>query len=131
MKYIFPRRFGLHNVFTSTVDARETVQPFKDYTLREQEIAQKGRLMKLKSAGRASVSSAKMEHVPKRLRGRTLELVRKLQKLHSRCSYSELLKHYCPLEVSKILPSRENPPNSLLSIRDLGPVSLVVPREAT
>ena len=33
MKYIFPRQFGLHNVFTSPVDLRETVQPFKDYTL--------------------------------------------------------------------------------------------------
>ncbi|PCH03091.1 Reverse transcriptase [Penicillium occitanis (nom. inval.)] len=39
MKYIFPRQFGLHNVFTSVVDSRETVQPFKDYTLREEEIA--------------------------------------------------------------------------------------------
>ncbi|KAK6357467.1 hypothetical protein TWF718_001777 [Orbilia javanica] len=38
LKYIFPRAFGLHNVFTSTVDKRDTAQTFKDYTLREDEI---------------------------------------------------------------------------------------------
>ncbi|KAK6344067.1 hypothetical protein TWF696_007713 [Orbilia brochopaga] len=38
LKYIFPRAFGLHNVFTSTVDRRDTAQKFKDYTLREEEI---------------------------------------------------------------------------------------------
>ncbi|KAI9674434.1 MAG: hypothetical protein M1817_001772 [Caeruleum heppii] len=39
LKYIFPRQFGLHNVFTSAVDSRETIQSSKDYTLREEEIA--------------------------------------------------------------------------------------------
>ncbi|KAF3912145.1 hypothetical protein ABW21_db0205925 [Orbilia brochopaga] len=38
LKYIFPRAFGLHNVFTSTVDRRDTAQKFKDYILREEEI---------------------------------------------------------------------------------------------
>ncbi|EPS41730.1 hypothetical protein H072_4367 [Dactylellina haptotyla CBS 200.50] len=38
LKYIFPRAFGLHNVFTSTVNKADTVQQFKDYTLREDEI---------------------------------------------------------------------------------------------
>ncbi|KAF3191458.1 hypothetical protein TWF788_006057 [Orbilia oligospora] len=38
LKYIFPRAFGLHNVFTSTVDKQDTAQIFKDYTLREDEI---------------------------------------------------------------------------------------------
>ncbi|KAJ6259859.1 hypothetical protein Dda_5503 [Drechslerella dactyloides] len=38
LKYIFPRAFDLHNVFTSTVDKRDTAQKFKDYTLREEEI---------------------------------------------------------------------------------------------
>ncbi|KAK6536115.1 hypothetical protein TWF281_000361 [Arthrobotrys megalospora] len=38
LKYIFPRAFGLHNVFTSTVNKQDTAQTFKDYTLREEEI---------------------------------------------------------------------------------------------
>ncbi|KAK6362887.1 hypothetical protein TWF730_000340 [Orbilia blumenaviensis] len=38
LKYIFPRAFGLHNVFTSVVNKQDTVHSFKDYTLREDEI---------------------------------------------------------------------------------------------
>ncbi|TKA71880.1 hypothetical protein B0A55_06334 [Friedmanniomyces simplex] len=38
-KYLFPRQFGLHNVFTSDVDPADTALQFKDYTLREKEIA--------------------------------------------------------------------------------------------
>ncbi|KAI8314565.1 Telomerase reverse transcriptase [Colletotrichum sp. SAR11_240] len=38
MMYIFPRQFGLHNVFTSKVDHLKTAQKFPDYTLREEEI---------------------------------------------------------------------------------------------
>ena len=96
MKYIFPKQFGLHNVFTSTVDPRETAQPFKDYTLREQEISQVERqtLLKLNS-DKIDPRNAK-QHLPKRLRGSAFNLVRKLQKLHSQCSYHELFKHYCP-----------------------------------
>ncbi|KAI2147442.1 Telomerase reverse transcriptase [Ophidiomyces ophidiicola] len=82
MKYIFPRQFGLHNVFTSAVDPKTTVQPFKDYTLREDEIAAQQNPNKL----------------PKRLRGLPLRLVQKLQKRHQRCSYVELLKYYCPIQ---------------------------------
>lgn len=93
MKYIFPRQFGLHNVFTSSVDLRETVQPFKDYTLREQEITQHQRRIRLKHA---NSTEAPITHIPKRLRGQAMALVKKLQKLHSQCYYVELLKHYCP-----------------------------------
>ncbi|KAL6357993.1 hypothetical protein LRP88_08172 [Fusarium phalaenopsidis] len=39
MMYMFPRQFGLHNVFTSQVDFTKTSQKFQDYTLREEEIA--------------------------------------------------------------------------------------------
>ncbi|KAL9603334.1 MAG: hypothetical protein Q9219_001196 [cf. Caloplaca sp. 3 TL-2023] len=85
MKYIFPRQFGLHNVFTSSVDPTKTAQPFLDYTLRESEIARK------------SAASARLQ-IPKRLRGAVFELVKKLQKLHSNCAYYELLKHYCPFQ---------------------------------
>ena len=93
MKYLFPRQFGLHNVFTCTVDPKESVQPLKDYTLREQEIAQLDRQSLQKGA-------AAKQRIPKRLRGEALDLVRKLQRLHSRCSYRDLLKHYCPSRVS-------------------------------
>ena len=99
MKYLFPRQFGLHNVFTCTVDSRETIQPFKDYTLREREIAQLADRNNRKGGGGAS-SIAVKERVPKRLRGEALDLVRKLQRLHSRCSYHNLLNHYCPFKVS-------------------------------
>ncbi|KAK7941239.1 uncharacterized protein PG986_013626 [Apiospora aurea] len=90
MMYMFPRQFGLHNAFNSKVNFSETSQRLKDYTLREQEIQDKfGDLadnkIRLKKAN------------PKRLRGRAKELVRKLQILHSRCSYSKLLQHYCPV----------------------------------
>ncbi|KAF7867253.1 hypothetical protein EAF04_005336 [Stromatinia cepivora] len=83
LMYIFPLQFDLHNVFTSEVDNRETVQPFKDYTLREEEIDSK-------------YPEAKGIKIPKRLRGKAKDLVRKLQVLHSRCSYNNLLEYYCP-----------------------------------
>ena len=99
LKYMFPRQFGLHNVFTSSVDKSETVQPFKDYTLREQEIDQMQRQELLK---RKNPTGKVLNHpsLPKRLRGLAIELVKKLQKLHARCAYKELLKHYCPVDVS-------------------------------
>ena len=106
MKYLFPRQFGMHNVFTCTVDPKESIQPFKDYTLREQEIAQSERRDMQRSAGTSS--TAVKQWVPKRLRGEALDLVRKLQILHSRCSYHDLLKHYCPSEVSRITHSSVN-----------------------
>lgn len=99
MKYVFPRQFGLHNVFTSTVDTRETVQPFKDYTLREQEITLMARQKGVKRGIAAVSGGQSKEQLPKRLRGLPAELIKKLQKLHGRCPYSELLKHYCPVDV--------------------------------
>lgn len=84
MMYIFPRQFGLHNVFTHEVDRRETVQPFKDYTLREDEIND-------------IYSSPSDVKIPKRLRGKGLALVQKLQVLHVRCPYKKLLEYYCPV----------------------------------
>ncbi|KAL8713551.1 MAG: hypothetical protein Q9220_002413 [cf. Caloplaca sp. 1 TL-2023] len=89
LKYIFPRQFGLHNVFTSYVDSRETIQPFKDYTLREQEITQQKTRHSNPDVTRMQPS------LPRRLRGTILKLTRKMQILHSRCAYYELLKHYC------------------------------------
>jgi hypothetical protein len=87
MMYIFPREFGLHNVFTSAVDPRETAQRFKDYTIREDEII-----------SIHGPQTAK-QRMPKRLRGQAMELVEKLRILHSRCPYTELLNYCCPLSV--------------------------------
>lgn len=99
MRYIFPRQFRLHNVFTSTVDGRETAMRFKDYTLREAEI---NRAMQ-RDLGKTSDSeeyAAKWKtQVPKRLRGEAVELTAKLCKLNRKCSYMELLRHYCPIQV--------------------------------
>lgn len=91
MKYIFPRQFGLHNVFTSVTDNRQTVQPFKDYTMREDEIAH---------ARRNGGGESQDLKIPKRLRGKAVDLVQKLQSRNRRCAYVELLRYYCPCEVS-------------------------------
>ncbi|KAK2755546.1 hypothetical protein FQN54_006486 [Arachnomyces sp. PD_36] len=107
MKYIFPRQFGLHNVFTSRVDTRETVQPFKDYTLREDEIEAADRATCMKKGvgvtkegdgGDGNAKNPLKTKLPKRLRGELVSLIQKLQKRHTRCAYSELLKYYCPIE---------------------------------
>ncbi|RFU33620.1 hypothetical protein B7463_g2724, partial [Scytalidium lignicola] len=87
LMYIFPRQFGLHNVFTSVVDYRDTAQQFQDYTLREEEIDAKFRSQNLPPL------SVK---VPKRLRGKPSDLVEKFQSLHRRCPYKKLLEYYCP-----------------------------------
>jgi telomerase reverse transcriptase len=86
MMYIFPRQFGLHNVFTSDVDPRQTVQPFQDYTLRKDEINK-------------NFPPPMSSKIPKRLRGRAASLVQKLQIQHSRCPYKKLLEHYCPVSL--------------------------------
>lgn len=88
LKYIFPRQFGLHNVFTSVVDRMETAHVFKDYTLREQEIAAWAR----KKGPAAAVK------LPRRLRGKCSALVQKMQRFHAACAYKELLLHYCPVQ---------------------------------
>lgn len=90
MAYMFPRQFGLHNVFTSHVDRTKTGQKFQDYTLREDEINTTFR--HVDQEGNSSVRI----RLPKRLRGRPKELVQRLQVLHARCSYNQLLDYYCP-----------------------------------
>lgn len=88
MKYMFPRQFGLHNVFTFETDPKDTAQPFKDYTLREQEIK------RLESKDRRSALKSSL---PKRLRGECQALINRLLLRHTRCPYSTLLEHYCPI----------------------------------
>lgn len=93
LKYIFPRQFRLHNVFTSDVDFRDTAASSKNYVAREDE------------TDRADLASRDSpNNLPKRLRGQAFEIIRKLQKRHSNCAYSELLQHYCPKpEISESL----------------------------
>ncbi|KAI5202174.1 hypothetical protein E4T38_05761 [Aureobasidium subglaciale] len=83
LKYVFPRQFGLHNVFTYEVDLKNSAQPFKDYTLREQEIESANKRPKHRS-------------LPKRLRGECETLIGQLSNRHARCAYSALLHYYCP-----------------------------------
>ncbi|KAL6709686.1 Telomerase reverse transcriptase [Coniothyrium glycines] len=98
MRHIFPRQYGLHNVFTSAVDHEETSMPFKDYTLREQEIHRSMCRELGEKATNAEIVERWHNRVPRRLRGKAVALVEKMRILNQRCSYSELLRHYCPVE---------------------------------
>ncbi|TID27305.1 telomerase reverse transcriptase [Venturia nashicola] len=97
MKYIFPRQFKLHNVFTFVRDHKETALPFKDYNLRETEIRQKDGGLQTKAAVKSKAESAPKPVLPKRLRSVAFDLVQSLRKLHHKCAYVELLKHHCPI----------------------------------
>ena len=112
LKYIFPKQFGLHNVFTSSVDQNQTTQPFMDYTLREDEIAKYDRDLAARRPARVPDTTVGKHHLPKRLRGLVIQLAKKLQKLHSRCAYQELLKHYCPADVSLLTNDNHSASNS-------------------
>jgi telomerase reverse transcriptase len=73
--------------------------PFKDYTLREKEIHQ-SMCKALNSKATDVVEIARWKsQVPKRLRGATIALIDRLRTLHHRCSYTELLRYYCPVKV--------------------------------
>lgn len=105
MKYIFPRQFGLLNVFQLDSDSRNSMDDSKTFMFRESEIS---RLEKEKRIQRpqpknefadADCGGVGSVKVPKRLRGITIELVRKLRNRNAQCSYGELLRYYCPTEV--------------------------------
>ncbi|KAK4546134.1 hypothetical protein LTR36_002271 [Oleoguttula mirabilis] len=97
MKYIFPRQFGLHNVFASDIDPKETAQPFKDYAAREKEIIRSELRQRSKRGGKNQLQlQAKASHLPRRLRGKPFELVQRIRKRHARCAYHALLQHHCP-----------------------------------
>ncbi|POS87567.1 hypothetical protein EPUL_001647 [Erysiphe pulchra] len=100
LMYIFPRSFGLHNVFTNDRNPLKTNQPFHDYTFREEEINTK-------------YPSSETPKIPRRLRGKVLDLIRKLQILHKRCPYKRLLEYYCSASGSDQIET-ENSPISIL-----------------
>ncbi|KAL5463064.1 hypothetical protein PMIN06_001306 [Paraphaeosphaeria minitans] len=98
LRHVFPRQYGLHNVFTSVVDKRETTMAFKDYTLREKEIHQ-AMCREIPDIKRTNEFVLRWKRsVPRRLRGQAMVLINKLRKLNKRCSYVELLRHYCHVE---------------------------------
>jgi|SRR5690242_5120854 len=103
MRYMFPRQYGLHNVFTSKTDPRETAMPFKDYTLREKEIHQKMCRELGGKVNNADEVTKWKRRLPKRLRGHVVHLIEKLRILNQRCSYTEMLRHYCPVEVGLLV----------------------------
>ena len=106
LRYFFPKQFKMHNAFTSQIDRRQTVQPYKDYTFREDELNR--------------LSKKKIVRVPKRLRGSILKLIRGVRTAHKRCPYSQLLLYYCPM-----------PSSSRSSIRTAPALSTIPPPTAS
>lgn len=82
MMYMFPRQFGLRNVFKPTGEPNEQFNSF-GLLLREDEIFKDDTTPK----------------TPKRLRGQIADLVHRIRIRHARCAFYELLRHYCPTEV--------------------------------
>ncbi|KPM35632.1 hypothetical protein AK830_g10942 [Neonectria ditissima] len=113
MMYMFPRQFGLHNVFTSQIDTSRTAQQFQDYTLREDEIT-------LAFPQKPDKQDLQLPKLPKRLRGDAERLVGRLQVRHDRCSFIELLRHYCPcaLDVQIRNPRPAQKKDSTLSYKE-------------
>lgn len=99
LKHVFPRQFELHNVFTSEVDKKLTSHPFYDYVYREDEIGAK--------------TDRPKSWLPRRLRGRTLKLAQDIRRGHTKCSYVQLLRHYCGLG-QKIVSSKQDAGTGLL-----------------
>jgi telomerase reverse transcriptase len=99
MKYIFPRQFGLQDIFTC-----DNIEYSKNYMDREDEISElEARKQTRKSQLKSTLpvnEDRDSPKLPKRLRGTAGELVQRLRNRHARCSYGELLKHYCPSDVS-------------------------------
>ena len=96
LKYIFPRQFGLHNVFTSDIDLKDTAQSFKDYTLRDEEVAHADHRWRQRQPAQHETKRGGQPPLPKRLRGRIVQLVARLRKRHRTCPYASLLDYYCP-----------------------------------
>ncbi|KAL5614407.1 uncharacterized protein BROUX77_000244 [Berkeleyomyces rouxiae] len=108
MAYIFPRQFGLHNVFTSKVDYFKTSQKFQDYTIRDDEL----------NLQFSKVIDGKQQldiKIPKRLRGDAHRLVWRLQVLHNRCCYPEMLRHYCPTQLDPLRRTAYETPTQALT----------------
>ncbi|CBQ68186.1 conserved hypothetical protein [Sporisorium reilianum SRZ2] len=105
-KYVFPRQFGLHNVFTGARDLNTTTQPFRDYTVREVEIKALG-----------------ARRTPKALRA-VLPVLAKILARHDRLNYRALLDRCCPSRVPKgrlTLQERQQIVHDLAEVESLQP----------
>ena len=82
-KYVFPRQYGLHNVFTGARDFETSTQPFRDYTVREVEIKALG-----------------AKRTPRAIRP-VLPVLAKILVRHDKLDYRALLDRCCPSRVPK------------------------------
>ncbi|PFH59674.1 hypothetical protein XA68_12026 [Ophiocordyceps unilateralis] len=99
MMFLFPRQFGLCNVFTPEMKPAGKDPGFSDYAAREAEMAS---LLRRDDA----TNRIRLPKLPRRLRGAASHLVQRLQLLHTRCSYTETLQHYCPTHLDRQLKSK-------------------------
>ncbi|CCU74861.1 telomerase reverse transcriptase [Blumeria hordei DH14] len=88
LMFIFPRQFGLHNIFSSGRDNSQSIQSCCHDKIREKEIKDKF----------PSQNSIK---IPKRLRGKPIALTERMLALHKKCSYRKLVEYYCPASTYK------------------------------
>lgn len=106
-KYVFPRQFGLHNVFTGARDFGTTTQPFRDYTVREVEIKALG-----------------AKRTPKALKS-VLPYLGKILTRHDKLNYRALLNRCCPSRVPKrrlTAEERQQIVEDLAEVETLDPV---------
>ncbi|PVF99810.1 hypothetical protein CPB86DRAFT_702703, partial [Serendipita vermifera] len=78
-KYMFPRQYGLHNVFTCP--RIRGAWPFRDYAVRDEEIKRRGPVK-----------------TPQRLK-KILPLIRELSYRHRHTDYYAILQRECPSKV--------------------------------
>lgn len=123
LRYIFPRQFGLHNVFTSHVEPRECALPFMDYTLREKDMHNSMRQALGKNSNNRQEASKWRSRTPKRLRGAATAWANKLRILHRRCSYLEMLRHYCPVEGVPLSPNPASRRSTYQPLNDIDAVA--------
>ncbi|KAJ5558312.1 Telomere reverse transcriptase [Penicillium sp. DV-2018c] len=128
MKYIFPRQFGLFNVFTVDPDGPNHMGDWMGGMSRESEISELENRIQLKRPGPgnehagADCGSMNGTKVPKRLRGNATKLVQKLRKRNAQCPYGVLLRYYCPID--QIGPEKLGAfANSMSDSKDSGPIS--------
>lgn len=99
LKYIFPRQWGLHNVFTSSADRRQSATPHRCYANRDAEIVKHwNQHTRIVRDGSDAVRLG--PHIPKRLRGNCVTLIEAVLRRHHKCPYAALLQHYCPRQVA-------------------------------
>jgi telomerase reverse transcriptase len=119
MKHIFPRQFGLHNVFESATDHRDTAHAFRDYMLREREIEEHSRQAARGRTKSGAKPSKETTPLPRRLRGAAFKHSQSIRRRHARCPYVALFKYYCAVS------SSDDQEPSLNTTRQATPVSQV------